>query len=117
MAFSAFQTSGFQRNAYQIITTPVAQVSGFGWKDPYREYKEKEYQREKIAKRKAELTHVEVKIAEEEVKLPHVEVDLRPLLLEEISRLRIERDWLIRRIDEEETILVLMMRRKRLRAG
>lgn len=114
----AFQSNAFQNNAYQISQTAQVsgQVSGFGWKDPYREYKEKEYQREKIAKQTAELTRVEKKITEEEIKLPLVEADLRPLLLEEISWLRIERARLIQLIDEEEAILVLLMRRRRLRA-
>lgn len=129
--FSGFQSNAYQSNAYQILSssTPVAQVSGFGWKNPYLEYKQAEAQRQKIARERTRLAELDRKTAEIEAqqlalrdqankRKAKAKAALEAKLQAEISRLRNERIWLIQRIAEEEAILVIfmMMRRKRRRA-
>ena len=123
MAFySAFQWNAFQNNSFQIKATAAPAVSGFGYKMPYFEYKEAEYQRQKTAKLKKELVSLDREIAEaEKQKLLELQAKnaaeqaaLEALLQEQIDRLRIERIWLMRRIDDEECILILMLKRRSL---
>lgn len=122
--FSGFQSNAFQGNAFQIVRgTRQPEVSGFGYPMPYFEHREREYQREKIIKRRAELKRIEDEIAEKEkwrleainqerrvTKQKTVELTaIANQLQEEINRLRIERVWLMRLIDDEEAILVLLL--------
>lgn len=136
MAFySAFWHQAYWYQGYQTIRSNVAnatqEVSGFGYKfpNPYREHKDAEYRREKARKQQAELKRVDDELAEaerEKQKLATLKkakkkaAEERAALLlsleQEISRLRTERIWLMRRIEEEEALLVLSVAsRRRLR--
>lgn len=140
MYYSGFQSNAFQSNAFQVKRSAVTPNNGLlgGGADiyhhhrPYDTYREQEYHR-KIAADKAELKRVENELAENERNRAKALADktlakkkaarqlalLEARLQEEISRLRNERIWLIRRIDEEESALVILMmaKRRRLRAG
>jgi hypothetical protein len=129
LGFFAISQAGISYLSSGATGPAMAEGITPGWKggghvDPYRDYKEKEYQREKLAKKHAELKALNQRIAEaeqdkrdkllaaEKSKAKNAAKNLAALearLQEEISRLRIERDWLIRVINDEETILVLLL--------
>lgn len=133
--YSGFQTSGYQRNAYQIVTSSVApadeRVLPGAYKGPYiRPYekqREIEYQQRKIAAERSKLQEVEKKLAEaaqrqEEKRLEQLKLKkkaaerlaiIQATLEEEIVQLRILRAGMIQRINEEEGLLVLMLAAKR----
>jgi len=132
-----FQTTAFQSYAFQVAGTGVVQPGdGDGDKrayvPSYQRYANEEKQREKIRKEKTELEKLESvlreeqrkkslaseskKLAEERNKLKRA-IDLEALErehLEEINRLLMVRAELIRRIrNDEEVLLILIMARKR----
>lgn len=131
-----FQSNGFQTNAFQSIngtsSPSVALLGGkaYSYKTPYTSYREEEYQKQKIAEQKNNLRLIEQQIAEAERKRLEALAEskrerlarkaakelaaLEAMLQGEINRLRIARAWLIRRIDDEEAILILIMRKRRL---
>ena len=121
----AFQRSAFQSNAFQINDTEDNGWLG-GYIPAHQAYTE-EKQREKIAQARAELSRVNEELAEAErnkelaqrkARKKAALAALQARLEAEISRLRIERIGLMRRIDEEEAILIMMViSRKRLRAA
>lgn len=125
-------TSGFQSFAFQTVGSGNTGLLGGGpgeeehyhYHPSYARLRE-EAQQKKIAEHRAELQRVENAIAEAEKakqeqlaaakekrkaknaakKLAALEASLQ----EEINRLRIERVWLMRLIDDEEAILVLLL--------
>lgn len=141
MAFSAFQSNAFQSNAFQIIrssVTPSNDVILLGG-GPGREREEYVYnpdafkhqqerlQLQKLAEEHRKLQLLNDEIAEAERKASENNEKLKAKksakklavleasLQEEINRLRMERIWLIRRINDDEAILILMMmKRKRI---
>jgi hypothetical protein len=134
--YAAFWSQGYWYQGYQTVPSQSAaqshEVSGFGYKfpNPYREHKDAEYQREKVRKAKAELDRIAKELASAEAEQKRLESlkkakkkaakDRAAFLLlqeKEISRLREERIWLMRQIQEEESLLVLMLMasRRRLR--
>lgn len=132
--FSGFQSNAFQSNAFQIVrggSAPSTVLLGGGadvhhYHHPYAKYREEEYQRQIIATHKTELAIIDKELADtERLKAEHLaeqsaneqSLAFEAWLQQEISRLRIERIWLIQRIQEEESILLilLMMKRRRLR--
>lgn len=125
MAFyTAFWHKAFWNKAYQIAHQATTTVpSSGGWGNAYKVYSEQQRQREKIRKSQAELKRVEQELAESNRLLAEDKANreaadhavFEAKLQEEISRLRNERDWLIRRIDEDEAILVLLLVAKRRR--
>lgn len=96
---------------------------GGGPGEPHRKHWEDEYQRSRAAvvQHHAELKLIDNKLAEaeqarkearEQLKAKKAAKKLAALeatLQEEINRLRMERVWLIRLIDDEEAILVLLL--------
>lgn len=138
--YGAFQISAFQNNAFQILTTAVAPPStellGGGGKSkhsyipPYAKYKEEEYlAKKRLEAREAKLAIIDKnierieqerleKLAEEKEKRITKKAAkklaaLGVMLQEEISRLRMERAWLIRRINNERAVMTMVYRRKR----
>lgn len=100
----------------------------YGYRTPYSQHEEEEYQRKKLENTHAELQRLDNEIAlsereqrEAREKLAQASeqkrqkkaakelVALEASLQEEINRLRMERVWLIRRIDDEEAILLLLL--------
>ena len=132
---SAFSTSAFSELAFDFGGSPPAPSPSpdpelLGGKDysyttPYSRYREEEYKRRTAEEKRAVIEEIDDKIAEAEsrrlaaikrskarllaenaaIKLAALEVTLQ----EEINRLRIERAWLMRLIDDEEAMLVLLM--------
>lgn len=126
MFFSAFQWNAFWNRAFQIGRNngETESTDGGGYVHPYQAYKEKEYQRLKAEELRAELKRVDDELAEaERLRVEKLEEQrklkarnaakklaaLEAQLQEEINRLRIERVWLMRRLDDEEAALVLML--------
>lgn len=127
--YSGFQA--FQRNAFQIkgrANEPDNGWLGGGYVHPHVKYRDEEAQRERIAQEKARLQRIENELAEAERKRLEALAEaqkrkakkaakqlaaLEASLQDEINRLRIERIWLMRRIDDEECALILMLRKKR----
>lgn len=136
--YSAFQSNAFQNNAFQIIAgTQQDILLGGGPGGPRHEYhyrsadhgrREREHQQKLLAEHHAELKRVEEDLAETERlrqealaekeqrrearksrKAAMEAAALELELLEEINKLRIQRAWLMRRIDDEEAILVLLL--------
>jgi hypothetical protein len=132
MAFySAFQTNAFWNQAFQIARTADTGLLGgkdYSYVRPHDKHREEEYQRKKIADAKAKLRRVEEELADAEARKLEAQANakrkaalkaaaLQAQLEEEISRLRNERVWLMRLIDEEEALLIIkMIGRRRLRA-
>lgn len=137
-----FQISGFQISGYQTGRNGAAPNPDNGWmggpKDgyhyhsPHQKAKEEEYQRRKLEALLADKRRLDNEIAEAEAKRLAELAKLRAkklaakkkaaleaiqlALLEEINLLRTQRAALIQRINEEESILViLLMARRRLR--
>jgi len=129
MAFySAFQRNAFWHKNYQIAiaapAAPAVPTQDSGRRRASYQENRQEYQ-QKVAK--VELRRVDDELAEAErkrleaiaaqekakkkaaLKLAALQVSLE----EEISRLRIERIWLMRWIDEQEAMLILLMMGKR----
>lgn len=132
--YSGFQSNAFQGNAFQIKRGSNVVLLGGGPSPGEKEhtynphvfrFKQEELKRQAIAKHRAELKRVENELAEAERKRIESQAMLKAKnaakklaaleaqLQEEISRLRMERVWLIRLIDDEEAILILMMVRRR----
>ena len=144
MAFySAFQWNAFQWNAYQIARAETITGGGKPSDDisthipHYQRYVNEESQREKIKKEKTDLERLESvlreaerkkdlaaeskKLAEQTNKIKRsIELEnLEREYLEEINRLLMVRAELIRRIKEEEVLLIILiaMKRRRLRVA
>lgn len=123
MAFTAFQRNAFQDNAFQIDA--LAPVGG-GYVYPYQRYKQKkakeDYEKLKLEEQRAELERVEQELAEAKEGQKQLRVDTRKekkaelqaaiaaseAYQQEIDRLSQERALLMRMIDDEEAIFVLM---------
>lgn len=83
---------------------------------PYQRYQAEQYD---LEQKRKELQRISDDLAEAESKKQQALAEAAALeaaaleanLQEEINRLRMERDWLMRQIDDEEAILVLMMSR------
>jgi len=131
--YSAVQRSSTQRTSTQIKGGSEVDNGwlGGGYIPAYQKYKNEEYQRRKIAEDLAKLKRIDDEIAEAERKRLEAlearnkekiakreakkQAALEAALLNEIGRLRIERAWLMRLIADEESILVIMMmKRKRI---
>lgn len=123
MAYSAFQSNAFQNNAFQIVTSDT-NTGGGGYVPPYEKYREDQYQRKNLQEHNADLKRIDDELAEaEQRKQEQLAAQkklkaknsakklaaLEALLQEEINRLRTERVWLMRQIDEEEAIFVLLL--------
>lgn len=126
--------TGFQSVAFQTAVNDNEAIGGDGklYVTPYQQHRE-EHQREKIRKDKSELQKLESVLRETERKKELAEkarlkaaTERRMLvlaqaeaeLLEEINRLLMVRAELIRRIKEDEAILIiLIMKRRRLRVA
>lgn len=136
---SGFSTSAFSTNAFDfgsISPSPAPAPSpgvvllggGPGYERPYRGYVSAEQRRneyESALERRLELQRIEDELAEAErqrlaaqkraaAALLAENAAIRVAALEaalqgEINRLRMERDWLIRRLDEEEATIALLM--------
>lgn len=121
--FSGFQPSGYQHSGYQVLGGGGDWHGGYV--HPYQKYREEEYQRD-AAKKRADLAKIDSELAQvkerrkrEEIALSQRKLGetehaaelaaLEVFLQEEINRLRTERVWLMRLIDEEEAILVLLL--------
>jgi hypothetical protein len=123
---TSFSTDAFSELAFDFGSTPTEETTGRStYVLPYHKYREEEYQRS-VIERKAELERVEQELAlaeerkrEEEIALAKRQLDeavyaaelaaLEARLQDEINRLRMERVWLMRLIDDEEAILVLLL--------
>lgn len=135
MSVSTIVTQGFGSfgnvNLVPTLGFGVASASSgllggkaYSYHTPYSKYKEEEFQKKTAEAKRAALREIDQELAEAErlrklqlakaerlktekalAKLAAEEIKT----LNEIDRLRTERAWLIRRIDEEETILVLLM--------
>lgn len=121
-AYSAFQSNAFQRDAFQIVSGIVESTAVPTRRDK-DEYSYHPYLA--IAEKRAEVKRIDTEIAETERKKLAAHKRARAKLMaekaakklaaleatlqEEINRLRIERAWLMRRIDDEEAILVLLL--------
>ncbi len=100
-------------------------LGGGGYVHPYIRHRAEEEQREKIQRQKAEIDRLDAEIAEADRKQREASekrkaearerreearlVALKAQLSDEINRLRMERAWLMRQIDDEEAILVLLL--------
>jgi hypothetical protein len=134
--FSGFQSNAFQRNAFQIVTSVTPPDNDNGWLGgggdytyhrPYDKLREDEYQR-KLARERARLKTLEQELAEAEKRKQQAEVilaeqkaaraqaALEKQILAQIRRLSLERAALIRRIDEDEATLVLLLMAARRRS-
>lgn len=125
--FSAFQSNAFQNNAFQIGRGSSTDGGGkpYNYQLPYHKYREDELQRQRLAEKRADLKRVESELAQAEAdrqkKLASAKkrleaknaakqlAALEAQLQEEINRLRNERIWLMRLIDDEEAMLVLLL--------
>ena len=124
MAFGAFQISGFQRNAFQILTgsspTPVVLIPKGGYKKHNKSFKQtvkeslqelldepkaveevKEIVSEYSNSNKLSLSSVDLKLLSQ-----NVEAAQRIIMLAE--KLQLERLELQREMDDEEAILLLI---------
>lgn len=138
--FGGFQISGFQANAFQIITSgsPVEPESavpgGTVYHAPYHKYREEERKREQIRKDKSELEKlqsvlqenerkkalaaqslIEAKAKKDKERLARLEQEY----LDEINRLLAVRAMLLQRMKKNQGALIVFMamKRRRLRAG
>lgn len=133
--FSGFQSNAYQNNAYQISndnsSTPGGRTDAYV--TPWQRYKAEEYQRKLLHKEKSELEKVNNVILETQRQADLVAKNLllaekkaaqerlakkEQEFLNEINRLLLIRDQLIKRIKQEEQtlFLLIMMRKRRLRA-
>lgn len=140
--YSAFQRSAFQRTAFQIkidgAVPPSVELLGGGpgyeKEEVYNphafQYRQQELQQRKIAEHRAALQIIDDELAEAErlkqeklakqrerlqaKKAAKQLAALEAQLQEEINRLRMERVWLMRQIDDEECILIMMIKRRRI---
>ena len=124
MAFGAFQISGFQRNAFQILTssspTPVVLIPKGGYKKHNKSFKQtvkeslqqlldepkaveevKEIVSEYSNSNKLSLSSVDLKLLSQ-----NVEAAQRIIMLAE--KLQLERLELQREMDDEEALLLLI---------
>ena len=108
----------------ELVTDVLLGGGGYSYHSPYRQYQEREYEKKTAEAKRQALSDINREIAEAE-KLRKLQLAKAERLktekalaklaaeeirtLEEISRLRMERAWLMRLIDEEEAILVLLM--------
>lgn len=128
-----FQSSAFQSNAFQIAgSSGVILLGGGPGEDQHVYHKYTSYSelreralRKSLEERNAELRHVEKEIKQKEqrrlialqrskAKLAEKDAAFRQAILEatlqdEINKLRMGRAWLMRMINDEETILVLLL--------
>lgn len=131
--FLGYQIGAYQAFAYQTITGNPANDNGwlggkaYGYVTPYKKYAAEESQREKIAQEKSELDKLESVLKEAERKKQLAAqnrlianerraLELAALELEylnEINRLLMVRGELIRRIKEDEAILIILMVKRR----
>ncbi len=96
----------------------------YSYQSPYDRLREEEYQKKKLAEKYAQLKRAEQELKEAEAERKRQIAKAQRLkteralaklaaeelaTLQEIDRLRMERAWLIRLIDEEEAILVILM--------
>ena len=137
----AYQFGAYQAYAYQTLTGNRAAdnnllggkdyPSRFSYVTPYSKYREAQYQ-EKIKRQKTELQKLDSVLEETQRKKELVAknraeakkkaairlLELENQYLEEINRLLMVRAELIRRIREDEAILIIMMmKRRRLRVA
>lgn len=139
--YSAFQSNCFQGNAFQIkrgASTPSGPVLLGGGPGKEREhvvnphafqYRQEQLRRKALEAKQDELKRIDDEIAEaEKRRLAALKRSQAKLLAEnaakklavleaslqdEISRLLAERVWLIRQIDDEECLLILLMCKRR----
>lgn len=126
---SAFQSNAFQSNAFQIsggaqapVDSGVTLLGGGGYVYPYERLREEEYK--KKTAQQAELQRVSKELAEAEQRQREIAgksaqaearktarklAALEASLQEEINALRIERVRLMRRIDDEEAAIALLL--------
>jgi hypothetical protein len=129
MAFyGAFWGEAFWNQAFQIAragtpepTPDVELLGGGGYVRPYQKYREEEYQRELIRKQQAELKRIDEELAEAERAKLALEAQrkakrkaaAKAALIaqqeEEISRLRIQRAWLMQRIRNNQLALAFLL--------
>lgn len=132
--FSAFQASGFQLNAFQIIPTTVVVEEPAAVPTvhiyPYERYREEERKREELRREKTELERLKAVLEENERKkrlamesqiAARTQKDRNRLAkleaeyLEEINRLLAVRDMLMRRHKRNQAALLVIMAAKRRR--
>lgn len=127
MAFyGAFWAKQFWHGQFQVSTSgntppePDDGLLGGGGYVPGHQKHREELQRNKLAEKQAKLNALNEELAERQrlldaqAKEDAEQAAIEAMLQEEIRRLRIERALLMHRINEEETILVLLiMARKR----
>lgn len=116
--FSGFQPSGHQHSGYQIVEN--IEIIGSGW-EHIPSYQKPEYQRKTLEEKRLELQRIDEEIAQaEQAKLDKLATEdiaaenvMRELtmiaLQDEINRLRTERVWLMRLVDDEEAIMALLL--------
>lgn len=94
---------------------------GAGYVHPYQAYREKEYERQTAEEKRQALQRIEDDLRDAELakqeqlaeartqeKAAFEMAALEAQLQEEINNLRMERDWLMRLIDDEEAIFILL---------
>lgn len=127
--FCGFQSNAFQNNGYQILKNPDWLGGGgdYYYLTPYQAKILEDEKREKIKADKQDLVLVEKQITKSEDRFEKIksrqekeilELQEEMLLYQQISQLRIMRAELIRRIQENEAFLIILitMKRRRLRA-
>ena len=109
--FSGFQPSGYQHSGYQIVEVDLITLGGgYSYAPAYQRYREEEYQRKTLAEKRAALQQIEDEIAQAELAALEAAREMALIALQdEINRLRMERAWLMRQIDDEEAVIVLML--------
>lgn len=126
--FCGFQGNAFQSNGYQILKNPDWLGGGdYYYLTPYQAKILEDEKREKIKADKQDLVLVEKQITKSVDKFEQIkskqdkeilELQEERLLYQQISQLRIMRVELIRRIQENEAFLIILitMKRRKLRA-
>ena len=135
MYYSGFQSNAFQRNAFQIVSNDNSPTGNGGnyYQTPYQRYKDEIELEEKVKREKSELEKLESVLRETERKKELAAKNrlvaqekralelarLEAAYLEEINRLLVIKADLMRRIKEDESILIIfmVMKRRRLRAA
>lgn len=130
-----FQSYAFQSYGFQVVVGQTATTGG-GFVYPYEKLRDEQYEREKLRKQKSELEKLDsvlkeaqrkAALAEESKRIAQEKEDKRNAkrlanleqeLLNEITRLLMVRAEIVARIrrSEEQLILMIAMKRKRLRA-
>lgn len=106
---------------YVPANDDVTTSGGWGYVHPYQAYREKEYERQTAEEKRQALQQIEDDLRDAELakqeqlaearaqeKAAFEMAALEAQLQEEINNLRMERDWLMRLMDDEEAIFVLL---------